>query len=395
MDVKPTGWPLGKKFPCSWHAPIINEVALRESGHTPDKKIPSYWNGEIKWLSLADCDRLNKVYIEDTSKTISDQGLRNSSARVLPPGVVVLSRDAGVGQSAITTCSMAVSQHFVAWKCLDELDPKFLYYWLQFIRPEFERVAVGSTIKTIGLSFFDRMRIPVPPIAFQREAGTVLHQCDTMLSRISDLIGYKKALKLAAMGKIFVRDKYPSRPLSSFCEELRDRNNGRLGPDDVMGVVKSIGFQPMRARVRGKGDLARYLIVPPGAFAYNPMRINIGSIALNNCGRDVLVSPDYVVFRPVVGIASTAYVNQLRYSAIWRRFMRRAGAGSVRVRIYFEDLGRLYLPIPALDVQEQIATVLGLMDQEITLLEDQRENYDLYKRGLMSRLLSGELTLPL
>lgn len=398
----PNGWPRSLPLPVGWSAPLLSEVAHRESGHTPEKDVQDYWNGGIKWLSLTDCDRLNRIYVSDTSKTISQAGIEHSSARLLPAGVVVLSRDAGVGQSAITTCSMAVSQHFLAWQCSERLDPLFLYYWFQHLRPELERVAVGSTIKTIGLWYFDRMRIPLPPIQIQCAVAAALKELDCFSGGVERMIDAKRTFKRGLMQQLLAGQKrfpeFRDRPwtfhrFDTLCEELSDRNGKQIGADHVMGVIKGVGLEPMRERVRGKGDLARYKIVPPGAFAYNPMRLNIGSIAFNDSGRSILVSPDYVVFRPRTNVAAPEFINQLRYSSYWTAFMRRAGAGSVRVRIYFSDLARLRVPTPALDEQKRIADALRLVDAEIAQLAKLHELRENQKTSLLTHLLNGQLSV--
>ena len=113
-------------IPEDWNMSLLDQLAKRGSGHTPDKKHPEYWNGSIKWISLKDSDVLDNLYIENTDSTITSIGIANSSAVVHPAGTVVLSRDAGVGKSAITKCDMAVSQHFMAWQCGSQLDNHFL-----------------------------------------------------------------------------------------------------------------------------------------------------------------------------------------------------------------------------------------------------------------------------
>jgi type I restriction enzyme S subunit len=155
MEVKP-GYKQTEVgvIPEDWGMPLLDSIAKRGSGHTPDKKHPEYWNGPIKWVSLRDSDALDKVFIEETAATITPGGIANSSAVLHPAGTVVLSRDAGVGKSAIMKTEMAVSQHFMAWQCGATLDNIYLYYWLQAAKPEFERIAMGNTIKTIGLPFF-------------------------------------------------------------------------------------------------------------------------------------------------------------------------------------------------------------------------------------------------
>lgn len=153
--------PLGR-IPVEWDVNLLDVLATRGSGHTPSKQRPEYWNGGIKWISLADSSALDQVHINETAYEISDLGIRNSSAVLHPPGTVVLSRDAGVGKSAVMQTRMAVSQHFMAWRCGRRLHNYFLYYWLQYEKPRFEGIASGSTIVTIGLQFFKRYRIAHP-----------------------------------------------------------------------------------------------------------------------------------------------------------------------------------------------------------------------------------------
>jgi type I restriction enzyme S subunit len=153
--------PLGR-VPNEWTVELLDSVAVRGSGHTPSKSAASYWNGGIKWVSLADSHRLDQIYITETDKEISELGLANSSAVKHQAGTVILSRDAGVGKSAILAADMAVSQHFIAWLCGQRLNNLYLYFMLQRMKPTFESIAIGSTIKTIGLAFFKKLMIVVP-----------------------------------------------------------------------------------------------------------------------------------------------------------------------------------------------------------------------------------------
>ncbi len=153
--------PLGL-IPKEWKAELLDVLAKRGSGHTPNRHTPSFWDGGIKWISLADSSKLDQLYISETDKEISLLGIDNSSAVLHPPGIVVLSRDAGIGKSAITTCPTAVSQHFMCWLCGPEVDNHYLYYWLQDQKRVFENISTGTTIPTIGLSFFRRYKIAVP-----------------------------------------------------------------------------------------------------------------------------------------------------------------------------------------------------------------------------------------
>jgi type I restriction enzyme S subunit len=156
----------------------LDSVATRVSGHTPSKTNCEYWNGGIPWVSLTDTSKLDNRYISHTAKEVSDEGIRNSSAVIHPPGLVILSRDARVGCSAITTRSMAVSQHFIGWICSDAILNKYLYYVFQKWKPKFEAIAMGSTIPTIGVPFFRDLEIPVPPMDEQKRIAKMLESID-------------------------------------------------------------------------------------------------------------------------------------------------------------------------------------------------------------------------
>jgi hypothetical protein len=80
------------------------------------------------------------------------------------------SMDASEYKEYITTEPMAVSQHFMCWKCDQKMDNHFLYYWLQFNKRTFENIAMGSTILTIGLPYFKRLKIACPVELTEQQA---------------------------------------------------------------------------------------------------------------------------------------------------------------------------------------------------------------------------------
>lgn len=182
-----------------WKEKKLDDLAKRGSGHTPNKAKIEYYNGGIKWVSLADSARLDNGLIFETAIEISEEGIKNSSAAIHPAGSVILSRDAGVGKSAIIGSPMAVSQHFIAWTCEPtKLSNWFLYYQLQLLKPIFEQIATGSTIKTIGLPFFKAMRVTVPRLAEQQRIATCLSSLDEMLAaqlrKVEGLRAHKQGL---------------------------------------------------------------------------------------------------------------------------------------------------------------------------------------------------------
>ncbi|MGV4929303.1 restriction endonuclease subunit S [Streptomyces sp. BHT-5-2] len=180
--------PWAKKLPAHWRVVPLTSVAELESGHTPSRSREDWWQDcHIPWVSLHDVGMIRGVkYLHDTAQRISDAGIANSSARLLPARTVVLSRDATVGRTAIMGVPMATSQHFAAWVCGPDLDPEYL--WVLFedaMQPFFDSFQNGSTIRTIGMGDLKAFRIPLPPLDEQRR---IVECLDEETSKIDMLI---------------------------------------------------------------------------------------------------------------------------------------------------------------------------------------------------------------
>lgn len=191
-------------LPRSWEIATLTEVARLESGHTPSKRRGDYWNGGIPWISLADIQSLGVPEIADTAMEISAAGIANSSARILPPGTVVLSRDASIGYASVLEREMATSQHFANFVCdASRLVPRFLYYLFVALREYFEYIAIGSTnVNTIYMPFFRRMQIPLPPISEQQDIVELLDDMWEGLEALRGRVASHRSLLHATREKL-------------------------------------------------------------------------------------------------------------------------------------------------------------------------------------------------
>ncbi|KRC80217.1 restriction endonuclease subunit S [Sphingomonas sp. Root241] len=177
--------------------------------------------------------------------------------------------------------------------------------------------------------------------------------------------------------------------LGDVTEEATTRNGDKFAAASVMGVRKEDGIVPMEERLVA-GDISRYKIVRSNWFAYNPMRLNIGSIARWQGDDEILVSPDYVVFRCSARADPTPlipeYLDHFRSSRQWEAFTNETGDGGVRIRIYYRDLARMRLLLPDPDEQQKIADCLSSVDARIAAEADKLEALKGYKKGLMQQL---------
>ncbi|CAH1905367.1 Type I restriction-modification system, specificity subunit S [Candidatus Nitrotoga sp. HW29] len=149
----------------------------------------------------------------------------------------------------------------------------------------------------------------------------------------------------------------------------------------VYGVDRTDGLTP-DAKYTSK-DLGRYKVLRPGMFAYNPMRLNIGSIAYCTDKHAVgLVSPDYVVFGCKPGILDPDYFSYAIKGPEWRQWTTAAGVGSVRVRIYFRELAKMQITLLPLPEQKAIAHILGTLDDKIELIRRMNSTLEAMARAL-------------
>ncbi|EOD8968045.1 putative restriction endonuclease S subunit [Klebsiella quasipneumoniae] len=218
VPMKDSGVEWLGEVPEHWRVSRIKNYAKIESGHTPSRTKPEYWvSCNIPWVSLNDSKQLKEVdYIEDTLYKISELGMANSSAHLLPARAVVFTRDASIGLSAITTKSMAVSQHLIAWICDEKfIIPEFLLLVFYAMEKDFERYTFGATIKTIGMDNVRGLKSTFPPIEEQRNlidwAFSKIEKIKSSINKVEDMLSLlqerRTALISAAVtGKIDVRD---------------------------------------------------------------------------------------------------------------------------------------------------------------------------------------------
>ena len=178
------------KVPAHWSVGKIQSFARRETGHTPSRQHPEYWeNCIIPWFTLADVWQIrdNKLkYVHETKEMVSELGLANSAARLLPAGTVMLSRTASVGYSAIMGQDMATTQDFINWVCRPLLKPEFLLYVLRGMRPEFDRLMMGSTHQTIYMPDVAKLMMTLPPLHEQANIVSFLDEATAKLDALRD-----------------------------------------------------------------------------------------------------------------------------------------------------------------------------------------------------------------
>lgn len=159
-----------------WQTKTLGEVCEVVNGGTPKTGIPTYWGGKHRWLTPAEMGKRLSPYVDETERTITDLGLRNSSARMLPPGCVILSSRAPIGHLVINTVPMATNQGCKGLIPSGKIQAKYLYYYLSGIVDLLNSLGTGTTFKELSGGKLKEVPIPVPSLAEQQRIVALLDQ---------------------------------------------------------------------------------------------------------------------------------------------------------------------------------------------------------------------------
>jgi type I restriction enzyme S subunit len=181
--VSPNGIPEG--HPKGWVWRPIGELAELATGHTPDRKVADYWDGEISWINLNEIREFDGRTCFETAVKITRSGVRHSSAVVLPLGTVCFSRTASIGFVTLMGVPMTTSQDFVNWICGDDLNPTYLMHALMMSRDVLRSSSSGSTHKTIYVRDAKRFSILYPPRALQDKFEQIVAKAGESADRMS------------------------------------------------------------------------------------------------------------------------------------------------------------------------------------------------------------------
>lgn len=167
-----------------WLQTTIGEVAEVVSGGTPKTKEPAYWEGgDIPWLTPTEVTAKDGQVIFDTDRKITNEGLQRSAARMLPVETVLFTSRATIGAVALAGVPMCTNQGFKSLIANEDLVlPRFLMYWVQMNRAEFESRASGSTFLEINKANVQAVPVLLPPLDEQHRIVDLIEHVDGALS---------------------------------------------------------------------------------------------------------------------------------------------------------------------------------------------------------------------
>jgi type I restriction enzyme S subunit len=193
-------------YRAKWNASALGKVIELVGGGTPKTTVPEFWNGTIPWLSVVDFNSDNK-YVYDAEKKITEQGLNNSSTKLLNTGDVIISARGTVGALAVLKKPMAFNQSCYGIRGIPELvDQDFLYYLVKDSIEEFKQYAYGGVFDTITRDTFDQISVLLPPLPKQQAIASVLSSLDDKIDLLHRQNKTLEGMAAALWRKMFVEE---------------------------------------------------------------------------------------------------------------------------------------------------------------------------------------------
>jgi type I restriction enzyme S subunit len=157
----------GRSLPDGWEFSTLGEIADLIGGGTPSRENPEYFTGDIVWLTPTEIPKTKISVVSDSREKITQDGLRKSSARLIPKGSVLMTSRASIGYVAIAGTEVTTNQGFSSFIPKQGINNFYLAYWLWANANFFIEQATGTTFKEITKSKLRNFSLPVPPLPEQ------------------------------------------------------------------------------------------------------------------------------------------------------------------------------------------------------------------------------------
>ena len=194
------------EIPRGWQFVRLADACEIVGGSTPSKIVADYWNGDIPFATPTDITGLNGRNILDGTKSrITKKGFESISAKLLPPGSVLITSRATIGYCAINDSPVVTNQGFASLICKEGVHNLFMLYLMRSLKRKLERLATGSTFREVPRSSLRKLLISLPSYNEQQKIASVLLTVDEDIQKTDEIIAETQQLKKGLMQQLLTK----------------------------------------------------------------------------------------------------------------------------------------------------------------------------------------------
>jgi type I restriction enzyme, S subunit len=421
-----------ERVPNGWRVEPLCSLARVVSGGTPSRHVPEFWQGgAILWVTPTDLTSTPSRFLSDTRERITERGLNSCSAALLPPGTLLMSSRATLGELRIAAREVCTNQGFKSLVPLDGVDGRFLYYQMLRSRERYKAFGVGSTFLEVNKKDTERFEVLVAPGPDQPRIAEVLTAIDEAIEQTEALIAKTQQIKAGLMRDLFTRGVTPDGQLRPRREEapklykesplgwipkewahgtladivspnrpimygilmpgqgfpggvpvvkVKDIVDGEIRTDDLLLTSPAIDAQYQRSKLR-PGDILLSIRGTVGRVATVPTSLDRANIT-QDTARIGVICGEPVFYR--------YYLE----TAIPRRHFAVNTLGVAVQGVNLRDVRTTPAPIPKDDEQALIARAVEGCVGCLRAEKDGLAKLTSLRAGLMEDLLSGRVRIP-
>lgn len=391
----------------SWKTVTIGDVCTIVNGGTPKSEVSEYWDGDLNWITPKEMGKLTSREITSTERKITEKGIKNSSAKLLPINSVILSSRAPIGHLAINKSLMATNQGCKGLVPSEKLNYEYLYYFLSRSKQLLNDMGSGATFKELSGSKLATVEIPLPPLVTQQK---IVAKLDAIFAEIDKATATAEA---NAKNAEALFKSYLSKVLTANSEEWKTVSFGEvlvktenINPEkepsrvfqyvDVSSISKELLKISEPQRILGKDapSRARKLIKKDDVL-FATVRPTLRRIALVPEELDGEVcSTGYFVLR------SNGEILQkfIFYSLLRSEFMdvmEKIQTGASYPAVNDKQVLEQIISFPSLDVQRLKVTKLDSISEEVKKsfksYTEKINEFTTLKQSILRKAFAGEL----
>ena len=390
-----------------WKSLPLGELCEVAAGGTPSRTNPDYFDGDIPWVKIGD---MLQGCITSTEETISCKGLKNSAAKLLPKGTVLISIFATIGRTAVLDIEAATNQAIagVTPRNPNLLESGYLRYFLDNVAKSLEQRARGVAQLNINSTILKSLAIPIPPLEEQKRIAEILDRAEELRSKRREAIAQLDILTQAIFLEMFGAplsnpNNFPIQKLGELCSRVIDcphstptyatkitpyacvRSSDIQNSELIFRDVKYLELEEYKKRIeRGVPQQGDVIYCREGA--------RFGNAALVTDDTPLIcLGQRMMLFRPETSKANGEFIwGYLSNPIAYHQALREVG-GSASPHINIRDIIAFQIPVPPLNRQCEFAQRISAVNKLKALHRASVSELDALFASLQQRAFRGEL----
>lgn len=387
-----------KGFEGEWKTSTIGDFTTSFSGGTPTAGASEFYGGNIPFI------RSGEIHESKTELFLTEAGLNNSSAKVVEKGTLLYALyGATSGEVGISKIKGAINQAILAIYPNKTVDKRFLANYLQSHKEKIVGELLQGGQGNLSGALVKSISVTYPNNREQQTISDYVDSLDSQISASTSRLASLKQMKAASLQAMFPQEgkTVPKIRFKGFEEEWKKvsfkdftfhagtKNRDNL-PLESYSISNEFGFKPQNEQFENGGTMTQadkrmYYIVSPNSFAYNPARINVGSLGYYEGKEDVIVSSLYEVFKTDDTICDKFLLYWFK-TDIFQKMIEQFQEGGVRLYFFYDKMCKCSLMRPSLAEQQAIASYFTSLDRQISLQSQRLEKLKQIKSACLDKM---------